>query len=363
MGVDVSGTAQNAHKDGAATRAILKRCALGLVLPSALLLGACAQTGLTALSDATTPLQKAQASPAETQKALQEATYYWGKEFSKDPRNAKKAIAYAKNLKAMGQKRRALAVLQQASMFNGNNVDLISEYGRLALDVGQVQIAHKLLAKADIPSRPDWKVISARGASYAKLGKHAQAVRHFERAIALAPNQPSVLNNLALAYALNGNPGKAETLLRKAAASDNPALPRIRQNLALVLGLQGKYAEAKQLAQRDLGQARASQNIAAIRQMVALPPKPAPAPAATQPTRIAKPTALATARPVARPRPARPSLTRPAAPARPLTPAELIALAQAADLRRGKAPTPRAQRRPVRAAAARGPLDLKPAQR
>ena len=50
------------------------------------------------------------------------------------------------------------------------------------------------------------------------------------------------MNNLAMAHAANGDPAKAEEILRKAAATSND--PKIKQNLALVLGLQGKHDEA-----------------------------------------------------------------------------------------------------------------------
>ena len=44
---------------------------------------------------------------------------------------------------------------------------------------------------------------------------------------------------------------------------------RVRQNLALVLALEGKFDEAQQVAGRDLTPNEASQNIAYIRGMVA----------------------------------------------------------------------------------------------
>ena len=60
---------------------------------------------------------------------------------------------------------RALAVLQQASIYNSDHKGLASEYGRLALENDQAQLAEKLLSRADDPLKPDWKVISAQGLS------------------------------------------------------------------------------------------------------------------------------------------------------------------------------------------------------
>src|SRR5690606_16301375 len=136
------------------------------------------------------------------------------------------------------QKHAALSVLQQASLYHGNDRELASEYGRLALEFGQVGLAEKLLAIADDPLRPDWRVISAKGTVLAKRGDYKGAIPYYERALQLAPDQSSVLNNLAMALAADGQPDRAERLLRRA-LEDRSADPKVRQNLVVVLGLQG----------------------------------------------------------------------------------------------------------------------------
>jgi Flp pilus assembly protein TadD len=206
---------------------------------------------------------------------LLQATDYWGKAYAKSPRELEPALNYARNLKAMGEKRRALAVLQQASLYHGQSRELAGEYGRLALDLDQIMAAKQLLAIADDPGRPDWRVVSARGAVLAKEGNYDEAIPFFEKALALSPDQPSVLSNLALAQAMNGQPAKAESLLRQAAATDGNS-PRIRQNLALVLGLQGKYDEAKLVAARDIPMTNATENADFLQQVTKLDPKSVP---------------------------------------------------------------------------------------
>ena len=247
------------------------------VIASSLMLGACAQMGGTPgnLAGLSGPRETPAAKPTTPQNELERATEHWGKEFAKYPTNAKVAINYARNLKALGYKQQALAVLQQAATFNGNDRELAGEYGRLALEFGQHSVAERLLALADDPTRPDWRILSARGAVLGKTGRHKQALPFFERAAAIAPDKPTVLNNLAMAYVADGQPEKAEPLLRRAIAMPGgPA--RIRQNLALVLGLQGRYDEAKTVASMDLAPQRAEESVAQIRQMVQLPPKSAP---------------------------------------------------------------------------------------
>ncbi len=61
---------------------------------------------------------------------------------------------------------------------------------------------------------------------------------------------------------------EAEQALRQASASPH-ADARVRQNLALVLALEGKFAEAEQTSRQDMTAQAASANVAAIKQMIA----------------------------------------------------------------------------------------------
>ena len=56
--------------------------------------------------------------------------------------------------------------------------------------------------------------------------------------------------------------------MRRAAAR-RPVDPRVRQNLALVVGLQGRFAEAETIARADLPPDEAAANVAYLRQMLA----------------------------------------------------------------------------------------------
>jgi Flp pilus assembly protein TadD len=241
-----------------------------------LLLGACAQTGPGTLDLNTPSLHgDAQATPKDSRAALAKATDASGKEYVRDPRNPDKALAYARNLKALGEKRQALAVLQQSANFNAGHRGLNSEYGRLALEFDQVSLAQRLLEAADDPANPDWRVISARGTVLAKQGQYRDAIPLYERALALAPNQASVLNNLALAHMMEGHADRAEPLLKRAAAAGGHD-QRVNQNLALVLGLQGKYDEARLTASRDQAAENTTADVDYLRRIVMLEPRPMP---------------------------------------------------------------------------------------
>jgi len=239
-----------------------------------LMMSACAQLGG---DDGPVALaafdQAAPQTGALPQSELQKATEYWGKQYASNPSELDNALSYAKNLKALGEKGQALAVLQQASLLHGSDKRLASEYGRLALELDQVSVAKRLLEAADDPANPDWRVILARGTVLAKEGQYREAIPFYERALALAPDHPSVMNNLALAYTMSGEPAKGEELLRSA-ASLNGANTKVRQNLALVLGLQGKYDEATKVGSSELPHEAAQANADLLRKLVKIDPKP-----------------------------------------------------------------------------------------
>jgi Flp pilus assembly protein TadD len=258
-----------------------------VAVTTSLFLGACAG-GPGVLSDLSTGPSLGHSAPsraadagAAPQTELQKATAYWGKKVAENPQDARAAVSYAKNLKAAGNKRDAMQVLQQAHSANPNDRELNSEYGRLALEHDQLTLAEKLLEHADNPAQPDWRVVSARGTVLAKQGKHGEAITMYERALEISPGQPSVMNNLAMTHAMTGQASKAEGLLRQASVKGDTD-PRVQQNLALVLGLNGKHDEAKVMGADNLPPDTSSHNADVVRQMVqsSEPVEIAPAPEA-----------------------------------------------------------------------------------
>ena len=82
--------------------------------------------------------------------------------------------------------------------------------------------------------------------------------------------KPTVLSNLGLSLALSKHLPEAERALREAAAS-NRSDTRVRQNLVLVLGLQGRFTEAEELARQDQGPTEAAATIAYLKRSVSQP--------------------------------------------------------------------------------------------
>ena len=132
---------------------------------------------------------------------------------------------------------------------------------------GQFEPALDAIRRAQTPEYPDWKLASAEGAILDQMGDAKQARNLYRKALDLKPNEPSVLSNLGMSYVLEGDLKTAETYMRSASEQSN-ADSRVRQNLALVVGLQGRFDEAERIASQELSPEQAQANVAYLRSML-----------------------------------------------------------------------------------------------
>ena len=132
---------------------------------------------------------------------------------------------------------------------------------------GKFDEALNVLKRTQRPDTPDWKIMSAEAAIYDQTGNHEKARSLYKQALKIAPDDPSLLNNLGLSYLLSNKLPDAEYTPRRAASLPG-ADSRVRQNLALVLGIQGKTEEAVQVATAELDPRQAEANIAYLRSMI-----------------------------------------------------------------------------------------------
>jgi Flp pilus assembly protein TadD len=144
---------------------------------------------------------------------------------------------------------------------------LLGAYGRALAEAGNYPQALDALSRAHTPDQPDWHILNAQGAVLDQMGRHAEAQRIYSAALKIVPDEPSVLSNLGLSYALMKDLKRAEVTLRRAVAQPK-ANPKVRQNLALVIGLRGRFAEAESIARADLPENEAAANVGYLRQML-----------------------------------------------------------------------------------------------
>jgi Flp pilus assembly protein TadD len=204
------------------------------------------------------------AAPADPRRSAEA----YGERYRANPKDAEAALGYGQALRATGQRAQAAAVLEQASLAHPGNKQLLAAYGRALADNGNFQMAFDVLSKAHSPDNPDWRILSVQGAALDQMGKHQEARGYYASALRIAPEEPSVLSNLGMSYVLSRELPKAEETLRRAQATGR-ADARVRQNLALSVGLQGRFAEAETIARADLPPDEAAANVAYLKQMLA----------------------------------------------------------------------------------------------
>ncbi|QAY97104.1 hypothetical protein CWB41_01225 [Methylovirgula ligni] len=200
--------------------------------------------------------------------ALQRYTEDLGQRYDSQPDNKSVAMAYARALRASQRYDQAVAVAQRLAAKYPKDMQVLGAYGKALAEAGHLRQAETVLPEAHTPEEPNWSILSAQGTVEDQLGDHDQAQAYYRAALKIVPNQPEVLSNLGLSYALSKQLPLAEDTLRLAAAQPG-ADSRVRQNLALVLSLQGKFDAAQTVAQQDLAPVDAAEDVASIKQMIA----------------------------------------------------------------------------------------------
>jgi Flp pilus assembly protein TadD len=254
-----------------------------LIAVVAVSLGGC--TAMSKLSDVTGSIgPKAEAAPTDPARAIE----VYGERYRANPKDADAALAYGQALRANGQRAQAVAVLEQATIANPGNKPLLAQYGRALADNGNFQQAFDVLSKAHSPDNPDWRLLSVQGTALDQMGRHDEARSYYASALKIAPDDPGVLSNLGLSYMLTKELPKAEDALRQAYASPR-ANARVRQNLGLVVGLQGRFTEAETIVKADLPPDQAAANVAYLKEMLSRNDAPRGAPKRTPVASLSQP--------------------------------------------------------------------------
>jgi Flp pilus assembly protein TadD len=236
-----------------------------LVVLAAVSLGGCKDygdvTGSIAGSSSSSTL------PSEPE-ALRTYADHWGKIYNEKPGEKFASINYARALRAMTRYDEAAAVMQAAAVKAPKDFQVLGEYGKALADRGDFAQAKDVLSRSYPSDRPNWGLMSVQGSVADRLDDHEGAQAFYHAALKIAPDEPSVLCNLGLSYALSKQLGPAEETLRQASANPK-ADARVRQNLALVLALEGKFGEAEDVSRHDMSPEDAASNVQAIRSMIA----------------------------------------------------------------------------------------------
>ncbi|MDO9461843.1 MAG: tetratricopeptide repeat protein [Alphaproteobacteria bacterium] len=204
-------------------------------------------------------LQEAAIKSSSNQDYVEAATY-WYALFQENPDDLNTALQCAYNMRYANNPGDAVNVLTRALKAHPGNIQLLAERGKAYAALGNAELALGDITLASQASAADWSVHSAHGVILDRLGRHNEAEAAYNRALSISPGNPIILNNLALNLALAGRHEEAVSTLQRATQSPNANI-QIRQNLSLLLAMQGDIKQAGQLAQADLPNAMAQNNM------------------------------------------------------------------------------------------------------
>lgn len=227
-----------------------------LVLLAPLWLAACASGSAApgneqSLTSAIEPSLRAAAASAETANDWNGAAQHWRTLLAHHPDDLPISLSLARALRISGKPDIAAELVQSLVVKHGANAQVHAELGKDYLAADRLGLALKSTQRAAELAPDDWETVTALGVVLDMLEQQPEAQSAYKKALALSPDNPQVLNNLALSQALSGDLRGAVTTMRQ--AGEHPSAgSQIRQNLALLLALQGDAAQAERIAAKDL---------------------------------------------------------------------------------------------------------------
>ncbi|WP_417688017.1 tetratricopeptide repeat protein [Roseibium sp.] len=246
-------------------RRIARTLSTAVALSAMIVVAGCSSTRQGSVATHASATSQAYAAPGSGE--ARRAVSSWGGRYEQNRQDKAAILGYAEALRQNGQISQSMAVLRSGVITHQNDREIASAYGKVLAMNGNFSEALNVLQRAQNPQTPDWRLMSAEGAIHDQMGNHERARSLYNQAMKIEPNDPTLLNNLGLSYLLSNELPEAEYTLRKAAMLPT-ADSRVRQNLALVLGIQGKYGEAEQVASAELDPRQAEANVAYLRQML-----------------------------------------------------------------------------------------------
>lgn len=189
---------------------------------------------------------------------------FWATQQEINPADAEAGVKLSRALREMGNNEQAVQAASQVLVTQPDNVEALIEVGRAHIARGQAFYGVAALEKARALAPNDWRPLSLLGVAYQQVRRPDDARAAWNEGLRLSPDNPDILANAAMALVGSGDAVSAETLLRRAVSRPDATL-KTRLNLAMVLGLQGKLAEAEQMLRRDLPPEAADRNLEWLR--------------------------------------------------------------------------------------------------
>jgi Flp pilus assembly protein TadD len=192
---------------------------------------------------------------------------FWAKENLKDGEDLTISLEFARALREIGSHERAVDVLSRTLIVHPESADALMLLGRIQMAGGDVATAGQVFHRATEVAPERAETWAALGTTFDREGQHGLAQTAYQKALELEPFRTTTLTNYGLSLVLSGDLPGAEAKLRQAAANAD-AGARVTENLALVLGLQGKFEDMKTVSGVAAPEQVVNQNVALLQGLI-----------------------------------------------------------------------------------------------
>lgn len=174
-------------------------------------------------------------------------------------------------LSALGAHNEAADVFREAARLEPDNTEALRGLGNSLLVMNQPALALEQFVAA-LAVKEDPRVYNGMGVVHDVNGSHDSAQSSYRSGLQLAPTDMSLRNNLAISLGLAGKFDESIQILLPL-VKERGATTRHRQNLAMIYGLAGRYADAASIARLEFDEPTVQNNLAYYETLRAMPGK------------------------------------------------------------------------------------------
>lgn len=184
----------------------------------------------------------------------------WDQLISQYPEYEPAYIGYAQAGRKTGAHQQVLVKLFDYKTRNAESADISMEIAKVFYELKDYNKALEEIDEAIEIQNDNWKLYSLRGVVTDKLNYPSEAEASYARALELSPDNPTILNNLAVSKMNNGSYNEAEYFVTKA-MNDKKADIQVYRTYAKVLAMKGDLTKAEDLLTSKLNNKEEAQKV------------------------------------------------------------------------------------------------------
>lgn len=187
--------------------------------------------------------------------------------YKANPRDKGTMLYYAAALRAAGQPEQAVSVLENGMATYPKDLQVHIAYAKALSAAGRFPQAMNVIDESINPADPDWNALLVKGVILDQSGRNGDARAVYTQALLIAPGEAALEANVGLSHAMSNDLAQAEAHLRKATQMRG-VTSQIRQNLALVICLQGRFDECRAMYAAELPPDQVESNMSYVRALL-----------------------------------------------------------------------------------------------